>query len=141
MSDKFKKMNDFFDNPDNVAEMRKYFDDLDAKEKEFENKVIELHSKISEPEAFDSHVQLVIKEMQDKIDYCNKHHNGYELIDGELCFMNGTENFSVLFGYFEKYGKLGRMDEDFYEQHLTIGKTYKIEDVDSFINKVVPVES
>ena len=74
---------------------------------------------------FATHIKRVVKENRAKIKLCNEKDFGYERnAQGELCEINPTTQFHVLWNYFEKYGKdtyAKAKDKTFLAECYTIG--------------------
>lgn len=76
-------------------------------------------------------ITQVVKENIEKIEYCNKHSNGYEIVKegkykGEYCDITPTESFDLLFEYFRRNGSdsFSKFNQNFLSESYEIDAYY-----------------
>ena len=106
--------------------MKEYFKEEAEKEKLRNKELRDLKKQFKEDGIFEKHIKSVVKENKAKIDFCNKNNNGYERNeDGELCEINPTKSFGLLWAYFKKNGNSTyrqAKDKTFLSESYTIGE-------------------
>jgi len=133
MNKSLKAMYDFIESDEGKKAMEEFVIELNRKHEKLELQLESLHYNLTYFNDYKTGlknlVNKIIAENEAKIEYCDKHHNGYELITegqykGNLCEINPTPSFYLLFEYFQKYGK--DVGEFFYEDFLS--EVYELED-------------
>jgi hypothetical protein len=135
MSDMIKRLEEFLNSEEGKRSLEKYAENEKKKQDELNRTLLKMHlhffdGEMDKVDNFSSYIEKVVKENFEKIDYCNKNHNGYELItegehEGQLCEINPTESFDLLYEYFKKYGR--ETDISNSEEHF-LSEEYELKD-------------